>query len=93
MTNLLDRVNEIRGNLAIARRESKLVDELMELTADASTPESLRDLAVRLRAVADAKDGDWFTRTLTPSTAAELRALANTYDHIADEPMYWRNAR
>jgi hypothetical protein len=83
MTNLLDKVNEIRNNLATARRESDVVDELLALTAENSSPEALRQIAGRLRAVAEAKEGDWVTHTFTPSTAAELRCLAEVYEDIA----------
>lgn len=93
MTNLLDRVKEIRDNLATARRESDVVDELLEMAVADTTPEVLLELAGRLRAVADAKDGDWVTHTFTPSTSAELRCLAETYEAIAETPFYWRNGR
>lgn len=86
MTNLLNRIEEILRNLNVVRRESKLVDELMKLTLSAGTPEeTLRELAGRLRAVADAKDGDWVTKTFTHSTAAELRSLAAAYESMANE--------
>jgi hypothetical protein len=93
MTNLLDRIRKIREDLAVARRESDMVDELLAQTFEESTPESLRDLAARLRALADAKDGDWITKTFTPSTADELRCLAEAYEEMADEPLFWSDER
>ncbi len=91
MANLWDRIQEIRSNLATARKESEIVDDLLNQTIENATPELFRELAGRMRAVADAKDGDWVTHTFTPTTAAELRCLADAYDKMADEPMMWRS--
>jgi hypothetical protein len=93
MTNLIQRVKEIRQNLATARDEYKIVDELLEQESGLVTPDDYRAIAERMRAVAAAKEGDWFTHTFTPSTAAELRFLADAYDDIAKEPLLWQNGR
>lgn len=89
MANLIERIRGIRDNLTTARDEFKIVDDLLDMPYGEVTRTDLLDIAGRMRAVADAKDGDWFTHTFTPSTAAELRALADAYEEMAENPRLW----
>lgn len=89
MANLIERIRGIRDNLATAQDEFKIVDDLLDMPYRDVTKPDLLKIAERMRAVATAKDGDWFTHTFTPSTAAELRALADAYEEMAKEPRLW----
>lgn len=93
MTNLIQRIKQIRQNLATARDEFKIVDDLLEQESKSATPDDFRAIAERMRVVAAAKEDDWFTHTFTPSTASELRCLADAYDDLANESRLWRDGR